>query len=288
MDFFRSAHPNKNAVMETKQILTADYLDILFDNRNKNYGAYVLRVSYRNRFGKALLGMLLTCLLFLTGMLLAGKRHKTNNEVLVQDVTLQNLPDEKKPDPVQPPPMQEKPPQVEIAKNTPPKIVQDELVKPDDEIKEVDKLEDTKIGTINQEGIKDEGMVAPPVEKSSGVVKAPKVDEDYDHIFINVQMPASFPGGPEAWRKFLEQNLNRDLPTDNGAPPAKYTVIVTFIVSKTGDVSDVQAENDPGYGTKAEAIRVIQKSRKWVPAEQNGHKVIYRNRQAITFVVAEQ
>ena len=74
--------------------------------------------------------------------------------------------EEKKPEPPPPPPPpKQEPPKVEITKFTPPKIVKDEEVKPDEEIKEVEKLEDTKIGTINQEGAKDEGIVAPPVEK---------------------------------------------------------------------------------------------------------------------------
>lgn len=162
-------------------------------------------------------------------------------------------------------------------------------MKQEDEIKEVEKLEDTKIGTINQEGTKDEGIVAPPVEsKGTGVVEAPKQEEDYDKVFTVVQNPAEFPGGQSAWGKYLERNLNRDLPVENGAPPGKYTVIVSFIVSKDGSISDVTAENDPGYGTKAEAMRVITKGPKWKPAVQNGRNVIYRNRQSITFVVSEE
>ena len=90
-------------------------------------------------------------------------------------------------------------------------------------------------------------------------MEAPKVEEDYDKVFTVVQIAAEYPGGLAAWSKYLERNLNRDLPVENGAPPGKYTVIVSFIVSKTGDVSEVAAENDPGYGTKAEAVRVIQK-----------------------------
>ena len=176
---------------------------------------------------------------------------------------------------------------MEITKFTPPKIVKDEEVKPDEEIKEVEKLEDTKIGTINQEGAKDEGLVAPPVEKPTGVVEAPKVEEDYDKVFTVVQIAAEFPGGLPAWSKYLERTLNRDLPVENGAPPGKYTVIVSFIVAKDGAISDVTAENDPGYGTKAEAVRVIQKGPKWKPAVQNGRNVIYRHKQSITFQVSE-
>mgnify|MGYP001792854516 FL=1 len=103
-----------------------------------------------------------------------------------------------------------------------------------------------------------------------------------------VQIAAEFPGGIPAWTKYLERNLNRDLPVENGAPPGKYTVVVTFIVSKTGDISDVSAENDPGYGTKAEAIRVITKGPRWKPAVQNGRNVIYRHKQSITFQVSEE
>jgi protein TonB len=166
--------------------------------------------------------------------------------------------------------------------------VKDEEVKEKDEIKEVEKLEDTKIGTVNQEGTKDEGIVAPPVETGTGKVEAPKQEEDYDKVFTVVQIPAEFPGGLPAWTKYLERNLNRDLPVNNGAPPGKYTVVVSFIVDKNGGISEVQAENDPGYGTKEEAVRVIKKGPSWKAAVQNGRNVIYRHKQSITFQVSEE
>lgn len=274
--------------MEINKILSADILDILFDGRNKEYGAYDLRKTYNRRIRIALIGMGLICLLLIVGSLIANSKGKSKADIVVAEVTLQNV-EEKKPDvPPPPPPPKQEPPKVEITKFTPPKIVPDEQVKPDEEIKEQEKLEDTKIGTINQEGAKDEGVVAPPVEKGTGVVEAPKVEEDYDKVFTVVQIAAEFPGGLPAWTKYLERNLNRDLPVENGAPPGKYTVVVSFIVSKTGDISDVTTENDPGYGTKAEAIRVIQKGPKWKPAVQNGRNVIYRHKQSITFVVSEE
>jgi len=276
--------------MDINKILSADILDILFDGRNKEYGAYDLRKTYNRRIRNALLGTFLICALLLTASIIANSAGKKKIENVVQDVNLENMKqEEKKPEPPPPPPPpKQEPPKVEITKFTPPKIVKDEEVKPDEVIKEVEKLEDTKIGTINQEGAKDEGIVAPPVEKGTGVVEAPKVEEDYDKVFTVVQIAAEFPGGLPAWTKYLERNLNRDLPVENGAPPGKYTVTVSFIVSKTGDISDVSAENDPGYGTKAEAIRVITKGPKWKPAVQNGRNVIYRHKQSITFIVSEE
>ncbi len=275
--------------MDINKILSADILDILFDGRNKEYGAYDLRKSYNTRIRNALIGTFLICGLLLAASIIANTVGKKKTEIVVQDVSLENMKtEEKKPEPPPPPPPpKQEPPKVEITKFTPPKIVKDEEVKPDEEIKEVEKLEDTKIGTINQEGAKDEGVVAPPVEKV-GTVEAPKVEEDYDKVFTVVQIAAEFPGGIAAWTKYLERNLNRDLPVENGAPPGKYTVVVSFIVSKTGDISEVAAENDPGHGTKAEAIRVITKGPKWKPAVQNGRNVIYRHKQSITFVVSEE
>ncbi len=275
--------------MDVNKIQSADILDILFDGRNKEYGAYELRKTYNKRITIALIGMVLILLLLLVSSLVANSSKKKTADIVVADMSLENVKEEKKaePPPPPPPPKQE-PPKVEITKFTPPKIVKDEEVKPDEEIKDVEKLEDTKIGTINQEGAKDEGIVAPPVEKGTGVVEAPKVEEDYDKVFTVVQIPAEFAGGLPAWTKYLERNLNRDLPVENGAPPGRYTVVVSFIVSKTGAISDVVAENDPGYGTKAEAVRVITKGPAWKPAVQNGRNVIYRHKQSITFQVSEE
>lgn len=277
--------------MDVNKILTADILDIVFEGRNKEYGAYQLRRTYNKRITYAIVGTVLVCLLFLVGSLIANSSDKSKTQILVEDVQLQDVQkEEKKPEPPPPPPPpKQEPPKVEITKFTPPKIVKDEEVKPEEEIKEVEKLEDTKIGTINQEGIKDEGIVAPPVEaKGTGVVEAPKQEEDYDKVFTVVQIPAEFPGGIPAWTKYLERNLNRDLPVENGAPPGKYTVIVSFIVDKNGGISEVKAENDPGYGTKDEAVRVIKRGPNWKPAVQNGRQVIYRHKQSITFMVSEE
>jgi protein TonB len=276
--------------MDVNKILSADILDIIFEGRNKSYGAYELRKTYNKRITYALVGMLVICLLLGISSVVANSAKKKAVEVIAQDVNLENMKqEEKKPEPPPPPPPpKQEPPKVEITKFTPPKIVKDEEVKEKDEIKEVEKLEDTKIGTVNQEGTKDEGIVAPPVETGTGKVEAPKQEEDYDKVFTVVQIPAEFPGGLPAWTKYLERNLNRDLPVNNGAPPGKYTVVVSFIVDKNGGISEVQSENDPGYGTKDEAVRVIKKGPSWKPAVQNGRNVIYRHKQSITFVVSEE
>jgi hypothetical protein len=128
----------------------------------------------------------------------------------------------------------------------------------------------------------------------SAVFVAPKIQKNVDPsknnepIFYTAEKPAEFPGGKEGWSNYLMNNLDRNLPNRNKAVPGKYFVKLNFIVSKNGDVENVIAENNPGYGTESEAIRVIEKGPKWIPAEQNGKKVNYLMKQVITFIVNDK
>ena len=274
--------------MEKDKILQSDILDILFDGRNKGYGAYQLRKSYNKRVTTALIGTLIICAsIVLTNVFANATDKNEKTEIFVQDMELQDMQQEvKKVEP--PPPPQQEIQKIETIQFTAPLVSKDQDVNDDEQIKEVEFLEDTKIGLVNQDGIKDEGIVAPIIEnKGTGIVEAPKVVEAIDEVFTVVQIAAEFPGGVSAWQKYLERNLNRDLPVDQGAPSGKYTVTVSFIVDKTGNISDVKAENNPGFGTAEEAVRVIKKGPKWKPAIQNGKNVIYRHKQSITFLVAE-
>ena len=102
------------------------------------------------------------------------------------------------------------------------------------------------------------------------------------------QEPATFPGGKEGWLQFLHTTCNTDKIIDKGSPPGVYAVKLSFIVDKDGDVRDVKALNDPGYGTKEDAMRVLLSSPKWVPAKLNGKSVVYRNTLKITYVISEE
>ena len=111
---------------------------------------------------------------------------------------------------------------------------------------------------------------------------------DEPEIFSRVEIDAAFPGGPLAWRKFLETNLRGETPVDKGAGPGNYTTIIQFIVDKDGNVSDVKPLTKLGYGMEEEAVRVIRKSGKWKPAIQNGREVKAYRKQPITFQIVEQ
>jgi len=274
--------------MEANKILSADILDLVFEGRNKEYGAYDLRKTYNKRIIMALIITGSIMLLAILGSVLASTLKSNDDSKLnIKEVTIQDIKQEEdKPEPPPPPPPKPPdPPKIEMAKFTPPKIVKDEEVQePPPEQKE---LEEVKIDVKQQEGIKDEGIVAPAViDDGKGIVEEKKEDEN--KIFEKVEIEASFKGGESAWRKYLERNLNPSAPVDNGAPEGLYTVYVQFVVSKDGSISDVKALTNHGYGMEAEAVRVIKKGPSWTPAIQNGRSVNAYRKQPITFQVQSE
>lgn len=104
-------------------------------------------------------------------------------------------------------------------------------------------------------------------------------------IFEKVDVEANFPGGEQAWRKYLEKNLNASVPADNGAPCGLYTVYVQFIVNKQGGISEIKPLTKMGYGMEQEVVRIISKSGLWAPAMQNGKPVNAYRKQPVTFMI---
>ncbi len=277
--------------MEAEKLRYADVLDIIFEGKNKEYGAYELRKTYNKRMTTAIIGMLIL-LGVGAGAYFVANSIKPDDSALkinVQDVQLEDIkteqPREEEPPPP-PPPKPPDPPKVEMAKFTPPKIVKDEEVKEDERPPEVEKLEDVKIALVNQEGVKDEGLVGPPVEThGTGVVEAPKkVEEDWDRTFTKVEIESEYPGGLAAWRRYLERTLR--YPTYAQDNEIQGVVVIEFIVDREGNVSDVKAISGPEE-LRDEAVRVIKRSGKWTPAEQNGRKVKSVKKQPIVFQLVQ-
>jgi len=274
--------------MDVNKIMSADVLDIIFEGRNKDYGAYELRKTYNRRMVGALIATaVLLAALFLAYFIANNLGPTDNKDMVVQDVQLEEIKKEepKNEPPPPPPPPKPEPPKVEMAKFTPPKIVKDEEVKEEEKPPEVEKLEDTKIGTANQEGVKDDGIVAPPVEDKGGVVEAPKEDED--KVFTKVEVDAAFPGGDNAWKKFIEREISKNIDELQEAGQAG-TCVVQFIVDKEGNVSDVEALTMKGTKLAEVCVNAIKRGPKWTPAVQNGRNVKAYRKQPVSFVIEEQ
>ncbi|MFC0776326.1 energy transducer TonB [Terrimonas alba] len=272
--------------MDTNKILSADLLDLVFDNRNKDYGAYELRKTYHTRITRSLIFTGVFTSLIFAGVVLANKERKTEERFIIKpEVTISTIePDLKQPDPLpEPPPRQAEPQQIRTEQLT------NIVVAPDDKVQEPppsqDDLSMAKIDVKTQDGIDFNGIVEPQIlDDGKGIIEN-KVTKEPEGPLEIVEIPAKFDGD---WIKFLERNLNGQVAVDNNAPAGRYTVIMQFVVDVDGSVSDIKPLTNIGYGLEQEAIRVLKKAKRWDPAIQNGHSVKAYRRQPITFQVASE
>jgi periplasmic protein TonB len=260
--------------MDKKQ----DVLDIIFEGRNKAYGAYELRNLYPKHVRKAtLIGSLLLLLLFLipfiTGIM---KSDDAEKKVRVIDITQLEQPpsiDQEKPPP---PPVEPPPPPVRPSiKFVPPVIKKDEDVREEEIPPKVDELKDIDPGRQTVEGdknapviyedvvVKDPGIgTAKPV-----VVEKPKEPE----IFTFVEQMPEFPGGVQEMYKYLAKNIR--YPAIARENNITGRVIVRFVVAEDGRVSNVEVVKGIGGGCDEEARRVIAGMPSWKAGKQNGRPV---------------
>lgn len=151
-------------------------------------------------------------------------------------------------------------------------------------------FKDSLADTFSSRSYDDSGVISREIvfKGQKGVEKRYRsgtVDED--SLFTREQREAKFPGGQQAWVRYLEENLDHDVPVRKGAPSGTYQVIVKFIIDMEGIIKDVVAETHHGYGMENELIRVIKKGSRWEPASQYGRKIEAYRRQTITFFVEE-
>jgi len=269
--------------MEANKILSANILDLIFDGRNKEYGAYELRVTYPERVKKSMIIVFIIAAVAIAGAALASSlKPGEGSRVIIKQLDLTEIPkDEKKPEPIPEQKKPEPPPQVQTKKLTQFDVVPDD--KADNDIPTKDDLEHARIDIETKDGVNDEGLAkTSEIDKGTGIIEPPKDINDVP--FTKVEVEAKFNGN---WEKFIRTNLDPMVPVDKGAPVGKYNVIIQFVVDLDGNVSDIKPLTAYGYGMESEAVRVLRKAVKWEPAIQNGHHVKAYCRQPITFVVEE-
>jgi protein TonB len=266
--------------MKPNEILSAPLIDVIFDGRNKDYGAYELRKTYSVRIKKAVLVTAIIAGLAFGGAALAGSLNKKEkNYRITGGVVLTEIPDkvpEKLPDPIKKP----DPVPVKTVINTPPVIVdKEDLDKP---LPAIDDMEGAKSGLINQDGVTDDKVPAlENIDRGNGIIPD-KEGKETDEITGIFEIEPKYSGN---WERFLRQNLNAEVPVQNNAPEGTYSVVIQFVVDKEGNISEIKPLTNHGYGMEQEAIRVLKKAMKWSPAIQNGYAVKAYRRQPITFQV---
>ncbi|MEO6314477.1 MAG: TonB family protein [Chitinophagaceae bacterium] len=270
--------------MEAIKILSADVLDIIFDARNKEYGAYELRKNYQRRLVKAMLiTLLLVALICLTYVLLGSMKPEAGKLILGQEVTLVVVdPPIKDKIVVLPPLKLAQPEKIKMLQFTSPPIIAKVVDQNDMPPEQID-MDNTKIGPVNVEGKQDDGL-QPPVEAAKGIVDEPIRQDNTEIIFTRVEIESQYPGGVSAWAAFLNRKLAYPQQAiDDGVQGA---VIVQFIVDTTGAVSNIEAISGPDE-LRAAATVAIKQSGRWSPAIQNGRKVKSYKKQPITFRLPE-
>jgi len=268
--------------MEAGKILSVDLIDVVFDGRNKAYGAYELRTSYSKRINRALFITMTFAIFICGGAILANSSKKKKGRYKINSVVeLKKLPDDKK---IEPKPKPEKQQEIKPPKSvlfTAP-VITDVVETP---MPTRDDMDSARIGLVNADGPADDWIPRPEdIDKGTGIGEQ-KIDKEPDEPFRSVEIDAKFIGN---WRSFLEKNLNGDVPRDNGAPAGRYSVVIEFVVDKEGQVCDIKTLTHHGYGLEEEALRVLLKAPKWEPAIQNGMKVKAYRKQVITFDVLEE
>jgi gliding motility-associated GldM-like protein/TonB-like protein len=110
-------------------------------------------------------------------------------------------------------------------------------------------------------------------------------DSSQVKMFDYADIDAYFPGGERGWRQYIAKNLRSDIPATHGAPAGIFIVSVQFMIDKHGNVSNVKALTNNGFGMEQEVIRIVENSLRWEPASENGKLVKQYRVQAVTFVV---
>lgn len=266
--------------MTSNEILKADMLDILFDNRNKQYGAYALRKQYSQRLSLALGISLSMVLLFF--ILIPKERSskivdkKAREALIIQTI---EIPDVKK---ILPPPVRIKPPVQRFKQQqfTTTVIEKDKNVK----------VDPPDLSQLLTSVISNKTVIGDPVSGDVPVFNEPVRDnpikqEPKNTANAPVQKEPEFPGGPEAWLNFLRRNL---VVPGELEPGEKKTVAIRFYVSDKGIVTDFQVLQSAGKAYDNEVIRVLKRMPKWKPAIQNGVPVARAFTQPVTFMGAEE
>lgn len=259
------------------------WVEMVFAGKNKEYGAYKLRKGTSGRNIKALLILVIAAAL--VGGFLAWKvieqKQAEEQQAYMEAMELAKLQqqakkEEKKKEPVKPKVEMKKeiPVARETQKFTAPVIKKDELVKEENQVKQMDKLDDkVAVGTENKEGVKDRTVEA--VRNDIAVAAPPPPPapkpEVATKVFDVVEEMPSFPGGNGALMSYLASNIKYPVVAQENSVQGR--VIVSFVVERDGSISDVRVARSVDPSLDREAQRVVKSMPRWKPGKQNGSAV---------------
>ena len=265
--------------MSKIDLISNAWCDLVFEGRNQAYGAYKLRKGTAKRNIWSILIVLIAAVVIFSAIAIKNVIQANQRVAVTTAVELSSLETKKEAKVEKKAPVKIEPPKpVERVKSsikfTAPVIKKDEEVKPEEEMKNQDDLQKTKttIGAFNVQGNDEIGGEVLKAKEEIAQPEPPKEEEN--KVFDVVEEQPSFPGGPAALMQWLRDNIKYPVvAAENGI---EGRVIVQFVVSKTGSISDVRVARGVDPSLDREAIRVVSSMPKWTPGKQNGTTVNVR------------
>lgn len=272
--------------MSKVDLISNAWCDLVFEGRNQEYGAYRLRKSTGKRNIWSIVIVLIAAVVIFSAIAIKNVIQANQRVAVTTAVELSSIQTKKQAKVEKKAPVKiEQPKQVEKVKSsikfTAPVIKKDEDVKPEEEMKNQDDLQKTKttIGAFNVVGNDEIGGEVLKAKEEIAQPEPPKEEEN--KVFDVVEEQPSFPGGQGALMQWLRDNIKYPvIAAENGI---EGRVIVQFVVSKSGSISNVNVVRGVDPSLDKEAVRVVSNMPNWTPGKQNGTTVNVRFTLPVTF-----
>ena len=259
-------------------LISRDWTEMVFEGRNKEYGAYRLRKNAGKRNLYSLITIFIAALAIWGGISLVKfveSRTKSVAQTSVAELSALNQPKKKAEVKQQKKVKLEQPEKVvervkSSVKFTAPVIKKDDEVKPEDELKTQDELMSTKtaIGALDVKGNDDANG---EVLKIKEAVAQPEPKPEVEKVFEVVEQMPSFPGGQSALMEWLSNNVKYPVVAQENGVQGR--VVVSFVVERDGSITDVKVVRGVDPSLDREASRVVRAMPRWIPGKQNGSAV---------------
>lgn len=259
-------------------LISRDWTEMVFEGRNKEYGAYRLRKNAGKRNLYSLITIFIAALAIWGGISLVKfveSRTKSVAQTSVAEISALNQPKKKAEVKQQKKVKLEQPEKVvervkSSVKFTAPVIKNDDQVKPEDELKTQEELMNTKtaIGALDVKGNDDANG---EVLKLKEAVAQPEPKPEVEKVFDVVEQMPSFPGGPSALMEWLSNNVKYPVVAQENGVQGR--VVVSFVVERDGSITDVKVVRGVDPSLDKEASRVVRAMPRWIPGKQNGSAV---------------
>ena len=266
-------------------LTSKEWCDVVFENRNKEFGAYQLRLNSKPRHLRAflftLIGAIAIIIIAYSYMKVAAYieeqriMDQANQELVAVDLAAEEQEEEQEPEETkfEQPEEQALPEEIlNTVKVTELLIAADEEVKAEDEIKSQDELKETQTAfgqTDFDKGTDDRNVIRE--HKEEVIVEKKEEVKEPEKVFTAVEQMPQFPGGEAELMKYLSKNIK--YPTMAMENNIQGRVVVQFVVTKTGSIGEVKVVRSVDRDLDREAIRVCKSLPKFTPGKMNGQAV---------------